>query len=86
MLLYWEVVWFLFLCPTPQGSNHNFNSAGFGLVIAEGWEGMKAEHDWRVHIHQKTESAGENEGVIVAVLPPSLLAQKGYGEEATWGY
>lgn len=56
MLLYWEVVWFLFLYPTPQSWNHNLISAGFGLVIAEGWEGMKAELDWHVHTHQKTVS------------------------------
>lgn len=61
MLLYREVFWFLFLCPIPQDSNHSLNSTGFGLVIAEGKEElwMKAEHDWRVQVHQKIESAGE---------------------------
>lgn len=72
MLLYWEVVWFLFLCPTPQGWNHNLNSAGFGLVIAEGWEGMKAEHDWHVHTHQKTVSWRERGSNCCSA--PSLAA------------
>lgn len=74
MLLYLEVSWFLFLSPVPQDSNHNLNSAGFGLVIAEGKEQLrtKAKHDWRVQIHQKIESAGEKRSNCCCA--PSLTA------------